>query len=181
MCIQRVFKISDDWFKCTGELLRFKKILDTDASKPMIKDSRLSSKAILELNHENIENYKAIEILEGKEDRSIKMASIVKIRNNLYYTIVGCFKSAFSIDFLLNDCSLLTRLVGDLQRDNLNDYIFQHLIMCLQSLMKDHEALESLFKTYSEELNGLFKDINQMDKKIVYIKSIIQSVLRIPE
>jgi len=55
----------------------------------------------LDLNHENIENFKAIELLEGKEDRSIKMAPVVKIRNNIYYTIVGCFKSAFSIQFLL--------------------------------------------------------------------------------
>lgn len=78
------------------------------------------------------------------------MASIVKIRNNIYYTVVGCFKSRFSIEFLQNDCKLLTRLVADLQRDNLNDYIFQHLIMCLQSLMKDDDALESLFKTYSK-------------------------------
>jgi hypothetical protein len=101
------------------------------------------------------------------------MASIVKIRNNLYYTIVGCFKSGFSLEFLLNDCALLSRLVGDLQRDNLNDYIFQHLIMCLQSLMKDHDALEDLYKVYSKQLHGLFIDIGQMDKKIVYIKSII--------
>ena len=52
------------------------------------------------------------------------MASIVKVRNNLYYTIVGCFKSAFSVDFLINDCNLLKRLVEDLKRDDLNDYIF---------------------------------------------------------
>lgn len=103
MCIQRVFAISDNWFDCKAELLRFKKILDTDANLPKIKESRLNSKVILDLNHENIENFKAIELLEGKEDRSIKMAPIVKIRNSLYYTIVGCFKSAFSIEFLLND------------------------------------------------------------------------------
>ena len=63
-------------------------------------------------------------MMEGKEDRSIKMAPIVKIRNNLYYAVVGCFKSSFSIDFLLNECDLLKSLVSDLQRDNLNDYIF---------------------------------------------------------
>jgi len=63
-------------------------------------------------------------LLEQKEDHSIKMASIVKVRNNLYYTIVGCFKSAFSVDFLINDCNLLKRLVEDLKRDDLNDYIF---------------------------------------------------------
>jgi hypothetical protein len=124
-CIERVCKISDRWFEYTTELLRFKKILEADSDKPVVnKDQKLSSKAILDLNHENIENFKAIELLEGKEDRSIKMASIVKIRNNIYYTIVGCFKSSFSIEFLLQNCNLLQRLVGDLQRDSLNDYIF---------------------------------------------------------
>ena len=54
-----------------------------------------------------MENFKAIEMLEDKEDRSIKMASIVKVRNNLYYTVVGCFKSGFQIDFLLAECRLL--------------------------------------------------------------------------
>ena len=91
-------KISDRWYEYTTELLRFKKILEADSDKPVVnKEQKLSSKAILDLNHENIENFKAIELLEGKEDRSIKMASIVKIRNNIYYTIVGCFKSSFSI------------------------------------------------------------------------------------
>ena len=78
-----------------------------------------------------------MEIEESKEDRSIKMAAVVKLRNNLYYTIVGCFKAGFSIPFILKECNLLARLVQDLQRDALNDYLFQHLIMCLQSLMKD--------------------------------------------
>lgn len=47
--------------------------------------------------------------------------------------------------------------------------------------MKDHDALEELYKVYSRQLHGMFTEIGQMDKKIVYIKSIIQSVLRIPE
>lgn len=47
--------------------------------------------------------------------------------------------------------------------------------------MKDHDALEDLYKVYSKQLHDLFTDIGQVDKKIVYIKSIIQSVLRIPE
>jgi hypothetical protein len=47
--------------------------------------------------------------------------------------------------------------------------------------MKDSEALELLFSTYSRELFELFTQTEQMDKKIVYIKSIIQAVLRIPE
>ena len=82
---------------------------------------------------------------------------------------------------MLDECHLLKRLVDDLQRDKVNDYIFQHLIMCLQSLMKDNGALENLFVNYSAALLGLFTKIESLDKKIVYIKSIIQAVLRIPE
>jgi len=64
----------------------------------------LDSKVILDLNHENIDSFKASEILESKEDKSIKMAPIVKIRNNIYYIVVGCFKAGFSIEFILKNC-----------------------------------------------------------------------------
>ena len=53
--------------------------------------------------------------------------------------------------------------------------------MCFQSLMKDTAALELLFSQYSAELIALFAEIKDVDKKIVYIKSIIQAVLRVPE
>ena len=45
---------------------------------------------------------------------SIRMASIVKIRNNIYYTVVGCFKANFKIEFLLQSCNLVKRLMDDL-------------------------------------------------------------------
>jgi hypothetical protein len=61
----------------------------------------MNSKAVLNITHSNAKTLKEIEIEETKEDRSIKMAAVVKIRNNLYYIIVGCFKAGFSIDFLL--------------------------------------------------------------------------------
>lgn len=32
------------------------------------------------------------------------MASVVKIRNNIYYIVVGCFKSNFEVDYILKDC-----------------------------------------------------------------------------
>ena len=47
--------------------------------------------------------------------------------------------------------------------------------------MKDHGALENLFINQSASLLALFTKIESLDKKIVYIKSIIQAVLRIPE
>jgi hypothetical protein len=47
--------------------------------------------------------------------------------------------------------------------------------------MKDNDALENLFKTYNKQLHALFTGVTQMDKRIVYIKSVIQAVLRVPE
>lgn len=34
-CLERVFKISDRWYECTTELLRFKKILGADSDTPV--------------------------------------------------------------------------------------------------------------------------------------------------
>lgn len=62
---------------------------------------KLDSIAILQLNYMNVEQFKAVELLEQQEEISIRMASVVKIRNNIYYIAVGCFKSSFKIDFLL--------------------------------------------------------------------------------
>ena len=53
------------------------------------------------MTHSNAKALKEIEIEESKEDRSIKMSAIVKLRNNLYYIIVGCFKVGFSIPYIL--------------------------------------------------------------------------------
>jgi len=72
--------------------------------------------------------------MEQQEEMSIRMASIIKIRNNVYYIVVGCLKSGFKVDFVLNNCNLLKRLIDDFLRDDINDYIYQHLILCLQSL-----------------------------------------------
>ena len=47
--------------------------------------------------------------------------------------------------------------------------------------MKDTAALELLFSQYSAELIALFAEIKDVDKKIVYIKTIIQAVLIVPE
>ena len=87
-----MFQLSDGWFKSEKELLRFQRILEQDNKENVQKVKKRPS---IDLNSESLENFKAIEMLEDKEDRSIKMAPIVKVRNNLYYTIVGCFKSGF--------------------------------------------------------------------------------------
>lgn len=65
---------------------------------------------------------------------AVRMAPIVKIRNNVLYTAVGCFKARFMTEYLIEECALLDRLVSDLERDSINDYLFQHLILLMQSL-----------------------------------------------
>ena len=76
------------------------------------------------MDYKNVESFKALELLEQQEDMSIKMASVVKIRNNVYYMAVGCFKARFQVDFMVDECGLLDRMMSDLERDSINDYIF---------------------------------------------------------
>lgn len=91
--IKRCFLLSDNWHTCSKELMRFNKIFNSNQAKD--DTSKLQTSEILKLDYKNVESFKALELLEQQEDMSIKMASIVKIRNNVYYTAVGCFKARF--------------------------------------------------------------------------------------
>ena len=133
--IKRVFLISDDWHTSTRELLRFNKIFNANEAKPQTQ--RLQTQEILQLDHENVENFKALELLEKQEDMSIRMAPVVRIRNCALYIALGCFRSRFCTEFLIDECGLIERLISDLERDSINDYLFQHLMLLLQSLQKD--------------------------------------------
>lgn len=75
---------------------------------------KIDSTSILQIDYTNAESLKSAELLEQQEEMSIRMASIVKIRNNIYYTLVGCFKANFKIEFLLQNCNLVKRLMDDL-------------------------------------------------------------------
>ena len=111
---------------------------------------------------------------------SIRMAPIVKIRNNIYFIAVGCFKALYEIDFMLDTCDLLQRLIEDLQKDNINDYLFQHLILMIQALHKQPSVLVQLVDRYSANFFKLFNSVLKMDKKITLIKAFIQIALRVP-
>jgi hypothetical protein len=47
------------------------------------------------------------------------------------------------------------------------------MILCLQSFQKDLTVMETLVRTQHNSLFELVKNISQMDKKIILIKSII--------
>jgi len=128
--LKRCFLLSDAWHQSTRELLRFNKIFNSNDNQKR-QPHKLDSQDILKLNFENVESFKALELLEQQEDMAVRMAPIVKIRNNVLYTAVGCFKARFMTDYLIEECALLERLVSDLERDSINDYLFQHLILLM--------------------------------------------------
>lgn len=145
-CLKRCFALSDNWHECTNELLRFNKIFHAKETAKQQRVKRLETQAILQIDFKNVESYKALELLENQEDMSIRMAPIVKIRNNIYFTAVGCFKALFEIDFFLDTCDILTRLIDDLQKDSINDYLFQHLVLMIQALHKEPRVLVTLIE-----------------------------------
>ena len=61
---------------------------------------------------------------EEEETISVKMAALCKVRNHCYFTAAGFFKCNFKVEYLLNQCRILDRLIKDLFRDDINDYIF---------------------------------------------------------
>jgi len=94
-CLKLLFGLSKDWYKDTNELMRYRKVINqiNQPVKPPVKPH--DSAIIMNLNYQNVENFKAKEILESQNDLSIKMTSEIKIRNSIYFTLVGCFRAKF--------------------------------------------------------------------------------------
>ena len=106
---------------------------------------RLDSEQIQNIDYKNIERMKMLEKLEEKEDKSFLMAPICKLRNHCYTIVASSFRNNFSQEFLLVQCSVLSRIIEDLKKNDLNDFIFQNLIDVLRSLKKDRQAIRALF------------------------------------
>ena len=65
-----------------------------------------------------------LEKLEEKEDKSFLMAPLCKLRNYCYTIAASSFRSNFSQPFLLMQCNILSRIIEDLKKNELNDFIF---------------------------------------------------------
>lgn len=74
---------------------------------------------------------------------------------------------------MVDECGLLDRMMSDLERDSINDYIFQNLVLLLQSIQKDKDSVLELVLGYSDRLFSLFNTVKQVDKRITLIKTVI--------
>ena len=194
-CLKKCFLESDEWHTCTTDLLLFKKIfnsgsstqdrgqsLDQDPTKlGTASEKLLDAEQILNIDFKNIEKLKTLEMLEQKEDLSFVMHPLCKIRTHCYFTAAACISNGFEVDFLLNECEILARLLADLRQDSINDYIFQYLILFMQALAKDSEAIFKLMEQHAESLNELIVRISEQTKKATLAKTLIYLILRAPE
>jgi len=67
---------------------------------------------------------KMLEKLEEKEDKSFVMAPLCKLRNHCYAIAASCIRNSFSQEFLTDNCNILYRIMNDLKKDTMNDFIF---------------------------------------------------------
>ena len=139
-CLEKCLVISDAWYTCGSEILLFKKLfidgehhyegedaeLRAKRQAHEKKMKRHDSQAILNIDYKNIERMKIIEKLEEKEDKSFVMSPLCKLRNHSYHIAAACLRSNFSQEFLLDHCNLLGRVIEDLKKEPLNDFIFQN-------------------------------------------------------
>lgn len=122
-----------------------------------------------------------IEKLEEKEDKSFVMAPLCKLRNYCYSVAASCFRSSFNQEFLVRDCQVLQRTLEDLQRDSMNDFIFQNLMTLLKSLKKDRNSIVELFEQHALTLIELIKDMEESPgKRVSLIKIMVYLILRAP-
>jgi hypothetical protein len=140
-------QVSDEWHTCSKEISLFKKIFSQLTMTPEGKarvQAELSMKKkrdyekIMNMSYKNIEDIKTMDFIETHNDLSVKMAPACKIRSHSYYTVAACIKNKFEVDYFFSEhCQVLSRLIADFKNDSHNDYIYQPLLQCLQSVRKE--------------------------------------------
>ena len=149
-CMEKCLTVSDPWHTCNAEILLFKKFyMDGEAAyegresqtkeekEAQLKKQKLDADTINNIDYKNIENLKVLEKLEENEDLSFVMAPLCKLRNHCYQIAAASLRVDFNRAFLFDQCNLINRLIEDLKREELNDFIFQSLIDVLRALKKD--------------------------------------------
>jgi hypothetical protein len=122
------------------------------------------------------------EKLEEKEDKSFVMAPLCKLRNHCYSIASACVRNNFSQVFLLKNCGILERIIDDLKKEKLNDFIFIQLLEMLRSLKKDKQCIRKLFEQHAATLIQLIHDMSDEPvKRLSIIKTMIYLMLRAPE
>ncbi len=105
---------------------------------------------IMNMSYKNIDELKEIDSIDSQNDLSIKMAAFCKIRSHVLYTAASCLKHGFEINYMIRDCQLMTRVLSDFSKDNLNDYIYIALLKVLQSSRKQNELVLHICLNYSD-------------------------------
>ena len=89
----------------------------------------------MNLDHTNVDAAKALDnVLEATQSFNLQMAPMCKIRSNCYHLFKMCFKFRFQPDYWIDRCHIFECVIADLQRDEINDFLFHNLTLCLVSV-----------------------------------------------
>ena len=86
-------------------------------------------------------------LVEYQDDRkkSILFASkSIMIRNNIYYIISRCLKAEMDKREVEKECKLTQRLIADLTKCKDNYFMFDNLMVTLESLKDDVEFINEI-------------------------------------
>jgi hypothetical protein len=86
-------------------------------------------------------------LVEYQDDRkkSILFASkSIMIRNNIYYIISRCLKAGMDKREVEKECKLTQRLIADLTKCKDNYFMFDNLMVTLESLKDDVEFINEI-------------------------------------
>jgi hypothetical protein len=72
-------------------------------------------------------------------------------------------------------------MIADLQRDEINDFIFNNLTLCLVSIQKDPTSTKKFLVGHSNDCLAIFDKIQDQNKQLVFLKTLCQLILSVPD
>ena len=106
-------------------------------------------------------------------------ADVIKIRNNVYYSLARSLKVGLDIDFVLRDCNLTARLLNDLGHYEENEQVFENILVVLNSFERLPEAACELLRSHHKKiLELLYKYDNKAYNRVALLKVLINLTLK---
>jgi len=177
--IVKCLTISDDW---RDTQIKHRRALKERRKSLFVEEDKQDWESSLQKDKDNTSITKDMMRQLGNEEIDNKSTilfahPIVQIRNNTYFIISRCIKGGMSNVFLKEECNFSYRLMKDLTQHDENQYIFENLMLSLNSLEFDQDYVNEFL---SQNYTYIFKLIYDYAKenRIALLKVVINLCLK---
>ena len=110
-------------------------------------------------------------------EKQFKLTRQGKIRNSIYYIIARAIRFGIDTKYLLEDCSLIERIIDDLACHEENHFMFQNILLIIQNLKLDQDTIyDFVSKNYETIIDQLYKT-NDQHRCVSLLKVLLNLII----